>query len=187
LIVLDCRTCLNLFVLAENSPACKQTGVPPELFGICYPAPWHEDLREVNSTRCIGLNCYSSCYKYQAPLQRCGGRVWDPLPPGLGRAAEDAALHMLLHDASLSALCQLNTDMGLVCLKPLTVARAFCASADQIRCLFERHLKSASEHMLRAQHSTVQAVALLLRQKPHQVCVASSANGISQASPQHAS
>jgi len=23
--------------------------------------------REVNSTRCIGLNCYSSCYKYQAP------------------------------------------------------------------------------------------------------------------------
>ncbi len=71
---------------------------------------------------------------------------------------------MLLHDASLSALCQLVTDMGLVCLAPLT--GALCASADQIRCLFERHLKSASEHMLRAQHSTVQAVALLLRQKP---------------------
>ncbi len=60
LIVLDCRY-LYLFDLAENSPACKQTGVPPDLFGTCYPAPWHEDLREVNSTRCIGVNCCSSC------------------------------------------------------------------------------------------------------------------------------
>ena len=33
---------LYLFDLAENSPACKHTGVPPDLFGNCYPAPWHE-------------------------------------------------------------------------------------------------------------------------------------------------
>ncbi len=102
---------------------------------------------------------------------------------GVAPIAEDAAVHMLLHDASLSALCQLVTDMGLVCLAPLTVARALCASADQVRCLFERHLKSASEHMLRAQHSTVQAVALLLRQKPHQVCVAASADGLPGQTP----
>ncbi len=67
----------NLIDLAENSPACKQTGVPPELFGICYPAPWHEDLREVGSTRCIGLNCYTSCYKYQALFIGSPGQVCD--------------------------------------------------------------------------------------------------------------
>jgi len=44
-----CGKMWNVFDLAENSPACKQTGVPPDLFGTSYPAPWHEDLREVNS------------------------------------------------------------------------------------------------------------------------------------------
>jgi hypothetical protein len=28
-------------------------------------------------TRCIGLDCYSSCYEYQAPATGSPGQVWD--------------------------------------------------------------------------------------------------------------
>ena len=115
-----------MFDLAENSPACKQTGVPPDSFGTCYPALWHEDLREVNSTRCIGLNCCSSCYKYQA---RAVGEYGIHCPPGLGRAVDIRMLRCTCYCttpvcSSLLACCAYGTRMpetayrcqGLLCI-----------------------------------------------------------------------
>ncbi len=62
---------LYLFDLAENSPACKQTGVPPDLFGTCYPAPWHEH----ESTQPTALA--SAAAAAAKSISRHPGQVWD--------------------------------------------------------------------------------------------------------------
>ncbi len=69
----------SLFHLAENSPACKQTGVPPNLFGTSYPAPWHEDLREVNSHPLHWSQMLLQLLLVLVPRLPVRGQVWDDL------------------------------------------------------------------------------------------------------------